>query len=194
MIAAFMVCAGFITSRTNKILRDTRWVVTENSSLRVLGSTNVHKFSCDIVGYNKADTITVRDMTQLVRLTGSVNLEVSNFNCHNIMMTKQLRKTLKATDYPTLCIDFISLSGMPRFKLEADILQGVVEIHLAGKSKRYLVDYVLSTDADKTFQLHGRREINFSDFDLTAPKKVGGMVSAKDKLLVDFNLHLKILM
>ena len=181
-----------ITSAQKETHTETqRWVVTENSSLRVLGSTNVNRFTCDITGYNTPDTISIKTISQYNSLNGNVNLDIRNFNCHNPMMTKELRKTLKANLFPTLQIQFLSLNTLPELTMRPAGITGLVDIHLAGKCKRYTISYEVSVDANKIIHLKGYREISFSDFNLKPPKKAGGIITAKDKLIVEFMLNLK---
>ena len=76
--------------------RSSKWVISENSSLVVNGSTNVNKFSCSIRQYPKTDTVLIsEDQKSKILLSGELHIEVKNFDCNNQIMTKQLRKTLK---------------------------------------------------------------------------------------------------
>lgn len=178
--------------KQKETLKETKkWVVTENSCLRVFGSTNVNKFRCDIIGYNNPDTISIQSFNQLISLSGEVNLRIANFNCYNILMTRELRKTLQVNNFPNLQIQFISLNSFPEITSKPACITGLVDIKLAGKCKRYNINYELSIDSKNIIHLNGHRAINFSDFGLHPPKKIGGMIAAKDKLIVEFNLNLR---
>jgi hypothetical protein len=41
--------------------------------------------------------------------------------------------------------------------------------------------------------LVGTRKVNFSDFNLVPPRKIGGMIQTNNELDVEFNLRLKVL-
>ena len=69
----------------------------------------------------------------------------------------------------------------------------MVDIELAGTSKRFEVKYQVSVDAQKTIHLLGYRDMKFSDFNLMAPKRLAGMVRTKDKLSVAFHLKMKLM-
>ena len=170
-----------------------RWVVVPGGSLRVDGSTNVNKFSCEIVNYSKPDTLTVSQnyLREGVSLTGNVRLDVQHFDCHNPVMTGDLRKTLKAKEYPKLSIKFINLSRLPELP-GTQTIRGLVDIQLAGVVKRFDVNYRFLKDGQK-IQLIGTKEINFSDFNLTPPRKLGGMIQTDNKLKVEFQLKMKVL-
>ncbi|MBH2004356.1 MAG: YceI family protein [Sphingobacteriia bacterium] len=169
------------------------WVVMQGSSLTVNGSTNINTFQCVIPNYSMPDTISlVRGGQKGVTLpmNGKLNLSVEAFDCHNKMMTSDLRKTLKAKTYPVLTVRFVSVNGFPDLKNPVKIT-GIVDIGLAGVTKRFEINYLFTSEERQQIQLKGDQLIHFSDFNLTPPSKLGGVIKAKDELKVEFILHLK---
>jgi hypothetical protein len=108
-------------------------------------------------------------------------------------MTRDLQKTLKAKTFPKLIIRFISLNRYPRFNNQTDAISGVVTIELAGVTKQYEVDYKFVSDGAQFLTLIGTRRVNFSDFNLIPPRKMGGMIQTFNELNVEFNLKMKVL-
>ena len=168
-----------------------KWVITKSGSLSVTGSTNVNTFSCLVPNYNHPDTINVYQNKSTVKLSGEIKLNVNTFDCHNAMMTAQLRKTLKGSQFPFIHVRFISLRKFPSLNLQTEIIKGIVEIELANVTKRYEIDYEFSVDQQKIIHLMGKHEVNFSDFNLTPPSKLGGMIKTNDQLEIEFQLLLK---
>lgn len=173
----------------------TKWVIESGCSLKVAGATNVNKFNCTILNYANPDTLTFyRNNTgAAVKVAGSISVAVQQFDCQHAMITRDLRKTLKSAVYPQLVIKFINLSRYPEFGTHTQSIKGLVSIELAGVTKQYQVDYRFIPDGTKSLTLIGNRQVNFSDFDLTPPKKAGGMIKTKDELDVEFNLKLKVI-
>ena len=170
----------------------TKWVVIKGCSLQVDGSTNVNKFSCKIINYSHPDTIIVTsDVNQQVQLKGSIRLDVQKFDCHNPIMTADLRKTLKAKEFPKLIIYFVSMGRYPGVASSNDLIKGTVIISLAGVSKRLEVDYKVITAQTNNITVIGSRKINFSDFDIKPPRKLGGMIQTNNELSVVFTLKIK---
>jgi hypothetical protein len=134
-----------------------KWLISKNSSLSVNGTTNINKFSCDIPSYDRVDTLTLRksNLKKEVGLTGSINLNVRSFDCHKAMMTKNLRKTLKARKFPCLLIRFLSLDELPILGVNPVSIAGEVEIEIAGTRKTYTVQYHISMDGEKVIHLMG---------------------------------------
>lgn len=193
LLLPFLICLGY--SLPSKKPAVTDWVICQNSSLVVNGSTNINKFSCAIDSYPKPDTIgVVQDKaTKKICLSGSMNIAIAGFNCKNEMMTKELRKTLKEDQYPEIQISFISLSTLPNLDRNPKDLTGTVAIEIAGVRKRFDVNYTMSMAENGEINLSALRDINFSDFNLTPPRKMGRLVQAKDKLSVALSLRMKVI-
>ena len=189
--ALFLMLALALPSFNTSVKNESRWVIAENSSLRVKGSTNINRFSCAILNYPKTDTVIINsEIGKQIALQGRVSLDLKNFDCNNMMMTKQLRKTLKEDKYPFLQVAFLSLKGIPITEQIENGIKGIVEIELAGVKKRFLIFYQLKNSANG-MTLTGSQAITFSDFKLVPPQKMGKLIQAKDQLNVDFELNLQ---
>lgn len=186
-----LVLAVFCSMKRHDGVRLSKWVISEHSSLKVNGSTNVNRFACEIVQYTKADTIDIsHDSSNKMLLSGELNIEVKNFDCKNILMTKQLRKTLKEDQHPYIQVRFLSLKENPVAASKKCFIKGVVELTIAGVGKRFEIDYLLTKDK-KMLVLTGDHPILFSDFNLEPPKKLGKIIQAKDQLIVTFLLKME---
>ncbi|TDQ11438.1 YceI family protein [Pedobacter metabolipauper] len=193
LLFLFVLTSGF-KYRTNG-LTPVKWILSKECSLKVNGSTNINKFSCVIPNYVKPDTLILsRDnASDAVRISGTMILDIQSFDCHNAIMTKDLRKTLKSEQYPKLSIKFISLTRYPLNTAGETEVKGAVTIELAGVSKRFDVDYKCIPDGAKNITLIGTKQVNFSDFNITPPRKLGGMIKTNNQLLVEFILKARIL-
>jgi hypothetical protein len=171
-----------------------KWVISENSNLHVNGSTNINKFSCEIPSYDQTDTLTITKAksNKEVLLSGCIRLKVQAFDCHNVIMTHDLRKTLKESQYPVLHIYFLSLNRIPVLSSQPETVTGLVDIEIAGVRKRFEVNYQISVDPQNVIHLIGTRQVNFTDFKLVPPRKLGGMIRTNDQLGVDFHLRMSV--
>jgi hypothetical protein len=168
-----------------------KWLILKGGTLRVNGSTNINTFSCIVSDYTPIDTLycTINKDASVI-MNGKISLDIFGFDCHNPMMTLDLRKTLKAKDFPTMKINFLSLNKFPDLKPTPEIIKGWVFIELSGVTKKYEVSYKFSMDNLKVIHLIGDRSVNFSDFNITPPRKLGGIIKANDRLDVEFGLDL----
>lgn len=169
-----------------------KWAVQKTSTLRITGRTNIAGFGCDINGYYQADTILYSksdNPNTIVPLKGALNIDINNFDCHNKMLTSDLRKTLRAKENPNLVIRFVALQRMPSFENAVDVVKGFVDVELAGVCKRFEINYRLEKKGSVIY-LNGMRTFSFSDFKLVPPHKLGGIVKVKDDFEVGFKLVL----
>jgi hypothetical protein len=170
-----------------------KWVIVNGCSLRIDGSTNINNFNCTITNYSSADTILVsRNNPQQLQLNGSVKLDIENFNCHNPMMTADFQKTLHAREFPKLVMRFISLTSYPEAS-KPEPIKGIVIIELAGRSRPYEIDYRVLTAESNFINMVGSKKVNFSDFNIEPPRKLGGMIRTNNELSVVFNLRMRVL-
>lgn len=194
LLVPFLI--GAISKKADKQLnsKTVKWVVKKNSSLRVHGKTNVNQFTCNIDQYVAYDTIIcVGDPLKPVKLSGALQLDVFSFDCHSRMITKDFRKTIKAEKYPLLSIRFLSLESMPVLLNKTEFIKGWVEIELAGVVKKFQLNYSFLKATSGVIQLNGERRFSFSDFNLSPPKKLGGMIKINDAFDVKFQLLLQTL-
>lgn len=192
LIVFIVLLSGFNLSDSKPYL--TKWVISKGCSLKVGGSTNVNKFSCVITNHSKPDTLTFYKgaSAEAIKIEGSMRLDVQNFDCHNPMMTNDLRKTLKSKEFPDLIIRFINLSRYPKND-KNDAVKGAVTIELAGVTKRFDVDYKFIPEGPHSATLIGIRQVHFSDFNIVPPRKIGGMIKTNNELAVEFNLKVRVL-
>ncbi|WP_448104492.1 YceI family protein [Pedobacter panaciterrae] len=172
-----------------------KWILTKQCTLKVNGSTNINKFSCVIPEYTQPDTLLFykANKNEPIKITGSMALDVQKFDCKNAIMTNDLRKTLKAKVYPKIIIRFLNLSRYPVYSFKECLINGAVTIEIAGIVKRFEIDYSYTMTEDKALRLIGTKRVNFSDFNIAPPKKLGGMIKTNNELNVEFMLNIKTL-
>ena len=198
LLVSLLICSSLESpteSRYNTSPYATRWVVEKNSRLSVAGKSNVNEFQCAIMGYYQADTILCTDEAagKPVKLNGCLELDISRFDCNSRMITSDLRKTLKAEQYPQLVIRFLTLERMPSFQGKAQRMKGWVEIGIAGVNRTLQINYDFIKTEQSSFVLNGQKTFCFSDFKLHPPKKLAGMIQIRDNFDVLFQLQMRML-
>lgn len=168
------------------------WLITTGSRLTVLGSTNINTFACTINYQPGADTLAYFHDASTRRLSftkGRMRLPVRAFDCGARQISSDFRKTLKCETYPHLDIEFKSLDN---FLLnESHLINGLVDITIAGKTVSHTISYRVHRKPDTSIVLVGRHKVCFSDFGLTAPQKLNGLIKVNEALDVEFNLLLE---
>ena len=80
---------------------------------------------------------------------------------------------------------------MPSSPISNSLTTGDVEIELAGVKRTFQVQYAIHKTNHQNIELIGTRGVNFSDFNLKPPSKLGGTIKVKNELQVEFKLQLK---
>lgn len=181
---------GFSTpSKLNEV-----WIIKSSSSLEVDGSTNINNFTCKIHSYNQTDTLhfSPKEKAQhQIKVNGRLKIKVADFDCKHKVMTRDLQKTLQSQKHPYMIVKFLNFSEMPSTVHTAKPTTGDVEIELAGVKKIFQVHYTIHKTNHQNIELIGTRNVNFSDFNLKPPSKLGGTIKVKNELQVEFKLQLK---
>ncbi|MHA4808055.1 hypothetical protein ACX0G9_08105 [Flavitalea flava] len=170
-----------------------KWVIEKNSSLSFDGKSNVNSFRCDVGEYLQADTIEFYkedNYQQSFIIKGGPAILISRFDCHQRNITADMRKTLKADKNSTLKIGLLSLDN---FTARSDVqkVKGWVAIELAGITRKMEIGFTLQNDQRGYLHLGGKRKLLFSDFGLTPPRKLAGLIKVKEEINVSFQLVLR---
>jgi len=170
-----------------------KWVIEKNSSLSIEGRSNVNSFRCDVMEYLHPDTIEFYKEDHYQRfftVRGGPTILINRFDCHQRYITADLRKTLKADESSALKIGLLSIDNFtPRS--DGQKARGWVAIELAGITQKMELDFNIQTDGQGHLHLCGNREVLFSDFGLTPPRKLAGLIKVEEKIIVSFQLILR---
>lgn len=177
----------------NSNLNKEIWLVKSQSTLKVDGKTNINSFNCVVKSYNREDTMVCNKSLSIdasYDVTSQLIIPIEYFDCHHNIMTRDLQKTLKASTYPNMVIDFNHFSMLPSESIHIGKFLGNADIRLAGQTKNYTIYFTSRTLDNHSIELIGRKSIQFSDFRLVPPSKLGGTIKVKDQLDVEFKLYL----
>ena len=168
----------------------TGWVIERSSTMSIEGSSNISAFTCDLKEYLSQDTLYYskdEKAKKLLFLNSVLNIDIVRFDCHNKFITADFRKILKADKIPQLKVRFISLDDL----VIGGIVKGRVEIEIAGQTRQMDISYTVQQYGNAQVQLIGSKDMDFSDFQLVPPKKLGGLIRINEEIKVNFHLHLR---
>nr|WP_199162064.1 hypothetical protein [Elizabethkingia sp. ASV34] len=146
----------------------------QQNFIEIHGKTNINSFKCvnDISNNFQKINFTYTPLPE-------IEIKVARFDCKNRIMTSDLKKKLSEKQFPNMYIRFLTFS-----KISEDKYLSVVEVKIMNKIQKYQIGF-----SNQNGGLKGMRYIKFSDFQITPPKKMGGMIVAKDDLLLRFFLN-----
>ncbi len=168
-----------------------KWIVERSSVFTIEGKSNVADFKCQTSEYLNKDTITIikaEDPTVPLTFNGGLNVMIRWFNCEQQVMTKEMYRTLKEKERPRMTIQLVNVG---RFTKHGQKVLGVVDVNMAGVTKRFEIMFQVSYPDKNHLTFSGIRQLNFSDFNLKPPNKLAGLVKVEEEILVRFKISMR---
>jgi hypothetical protein len=169
-----------------------KWVIEKSSYLNIQGRSNVNTFQCDVNQYLHADTILLYKegpAQEQYPVKGGLVIQINRFDCHQKYMTSDLRKTLKAEQLPYMKIDLLSMGNLDPSANKN--IKGTMAIELAGVKRKIAVDYTVRPAQNGCLHVQGNCRVLFSDFGLTPPQKLAGLIKVEQQIDVRFLLVMR---
>lgn len=167
--------------------------VGTESRLWIEGTTNVTGFSCAATSVDATVDIDrgFSDDTALVKHVRSVRVKVpvAALKCGRDQMDRSLRKALKA-DESTVTYIVASLAAEPLDSADAASLNAVGTLVIAGREHRVRMNVSAVRLADGSVEAQGEIPILMTDFGITPPTAMLGVVRARDRVIVKFAMKL----
>jgi hypothetical protein len=170
-----------------------KWLIEKESNLYFEGRTNISNFRCGITSYLRPDTLCFcrEDASKaILGVKGGLSIDVNGFECQQPYMNNDLRKALKSKECPLMKISLLSIGN---FTGNVPHVKGKVAISLAGVTRVIDIDYTVQPLDENNLRLYGRQQVLFSDFELTPPHKMAGLVKVEQQIDVKFMLALRLL-
>ncbi len=170
--------------------------IRPHSQIVFKGSSNINQFtfrSSDISGKGTVDTLAAHlksvntSMDKAVNVAFQVN--VKTFDSGNSRMNRDMYNALKAEKYATIKFKLDSLQ-FERFlsPTEAEFaVQGL--LHVAGVENSISLTVTVTKLSDNLYHLQGSKQIRMTDYEIKPPKVLFGLVQARDKLTVEFDIY-----
>lgn len=170
-LALFFLCGS---AKPTFLAEDTTLVINK-IKIEITGVSTVGKYNCSNT-FTKLDTVYVNSNK---KSSFNTAIKMSNFDCGNRIMTKDLQGTVKEKKFPnsTVCISDVKQSGK-NFKCR-------LNFQITDKTLKYK-DFILYNYDDK---IEGSLNLKFSDIELEPPVKMAGLIKVKDDIIINFSLY-----
>ncbi|WP_421774292.1 hypothetical protein [Gracilimonas sp.] len=163
--------------------------LSNESKLSINGKSNVNDFKCesehefqqdslDFSYHFEADTINVNGV--------SLFLEISRFDCGKKAINRDFRNTLKYKNHPFIKITLNEL--ILKTKDNPIPTTANVIITIAGVERNYDVPLHAFLSTEDGVLVGGNKILYMSDFGLTPPSPLFGLVQVRDELDIVFEL------
>jgi len=168
----------------------------EGSKIWLEGKTNISEYYCTI------DSSRLRAKGSFYHETGhkdslviepdhlSFTLYVSSIHCGNKVMNRDVRKALNYPEDRKIVYTYKGLDASPEIKniytWNKHVIQGILEI----KNTRNRVVFNVRAKhlEDHRFHVKGKHNIDMLQYDVDPPSRLNGLIQARKKLTVHFDV------
>lgn len=174
-----------------------RVMVQPQSKLQIQGKTNVNSFQCycappaSVVGFNAESS----SETQKIHFKkAELTILTKSLDCRHKTMNRDMYQTLKAEHYPTITLSISQVlipihSINARWKLTGPIATEAY-LTLAGMKRKIDLLVTISQPFNNVYRFTARKSLLLTDFGLTPPTALMGMVKVKNEVILDIDLYL----
>jgi hypothetical protein len=174
--------------------------ISQSSELTLEGKTNVSLFTCDCMDVFQPQyfSLEVQDDGGLVTKFNQtkLSLAVKNLDCGNKMMNKDLQKALNAGDHPYIVIELLEIKQTKCNRvLELNDwvqVKSLIRLTLNGRSNEYWLNITAKKIGGNRFRFIGNKTFNMSEFGVTPPTAMMGVVKVKDEIKINLDLEITV--
>ncbi len=185
-LASFFLAAISFSFVINEEVFQREVLITTESFLYIKGTSNINTFTCvyDAATLSRKVPVKFTKNNNTMHFKNvKMQLENKGFNCGNRGINNDLHDLLQTKKYPNIHFELLSTT-----KMRADI-DAYVAIEIAGIKKQYKVP--VQTNGELA-PLEGVLCVNITDFGLTPPTKMMGMIVVREDIEIVFGFDLKV--
>lgn len=191
LIFAYLYFSHLVTGQFIKVL------VQPQSMLQIQGKTNVNSFQCycappaSVVGFNAESS----SETQKINFKkAALTVLTKSLDCRHKIMNRDMYQMLKAEHYPTITLSISQVlipihSINARWKLTGPIATEAY-LTLAGIKRKIDLLVTISQPFSNIYRFTAKKSLLLTDFGLTPPTALMGMVKVKNEIILDIDLYI----
>ena len=171
-----------------------RLAVGPESRLWIEGTTNVSRFTCTATDVDAKIEVELgfREAADFPRYLRSVQVTVpvTGLRCGNARMDADLRRALGADDATGVAYIMASFDALCGQKIEGYTVHTAGTLMLAGRENELEMDVSARHVEAGGIEAVGEVPIRMTDYGITPPRAMLGVVRARDRVVVKFDLTL----
>ena len=179
---------------------DRSFLLGRSSQLKIEGKTNVNGFSCGCAEQfaSQAFSIGEKDADGLSTNFSRTKLKikVKNLDCGNKLMNKDLQQSMNADKHPYITIELLKVTEdkCNRLAKRNDWVKvkALARITLNDHSNDYWLDITAKKSAENHYRFIGSKALRMTDFGVTPPVALMGMVKVQDGISIQFDLDVSV--
>lgn len=171
--------------------------LTNESRLWLEGNTNIHNYSCaadTLSGFGKLMDAEKPEGTVTEHGKVSINVEIPVYklDCGKKAMNKDMFEALQAEKHPRITYSLDEAQFVNIVKDEHDVewmnIYTTGVINVAGVNKDIEVNILGKVLDNNRFHVKGEKELDMTEFGVTPPKALMGLIKAKENITIKFDV------
>jgi hypothetical protein len=185
-----LVCIGVLSiASIQATAQQYRIFINPASRITIHGSTNVNQFTFRYTERISIDQpVNVSRHQHALKLSDcNIDLKIHAFDSGNPVMNKDFRKMLNEEQNPFIRVSLLTLS--PRWEINGSWRTGTVEVLVCINSIPKKINFNCTLENLGSLFIYGRERISLTEFDLTPPTRMMGMVRVSEWVDIDLALR-----
>lgn len=164
----------------------TQFRMESGSRIWIEGSTQLAGFGCDASSLQLGSAQMGAD-----GLDARLSVPVTSLECGKSRMNRDLQKAMKADEHPEIQYRLIDASASGEDsagKNTAVVAKGLLTI--AGVEREVSLLALATELSQGSYRVSGKLPLEMTDFDITPPRPLHGLIRVRDEIVVHFDLLL----
>jgi YceI-like domain len=184
----FLLLMPFMGSSPQKYT----YSVQPTSCLNLFGSSNVNKFECTYSERFTQGSVQVAKKSdcEIFKVSGGVlYLKSAKLDCHHKIMNNDLQEALQADEYPHIRLEVLEIGeSTSSYALthceEWTKIPVTVEIRIVKSTQQIHTSVQIKKLGENRYRLIFDQNLRMSDFDITPPTAMMGMIKVSDHIRI----------
>lgn len=197
MLTPLLFALLFFPDSNAPLAMEVKYSVDATSSIKIAGESNVSPFECLYSEGLPAGYVTIiRDGAadqEFEFSKSALDIKIKSFDCKNSLMNRDLYNAMNADKNPFIRIELqkaFFIKSNSDLHPQSDL---TVEISLTINEtcKRELIDLKIEETASNMIKITGSKSIRMTDYNITPPSAMMGLIKVKNLITIDFELIVK---
>lgn len=163
--------------------------ISSESRMWIEGSSNVNTFTCTTEVVEGHGVIPSAGTSDVGTATVVVSVGIETLDCGKQGMTRDLRRALKAAEFPEIRFELDSATVDADFASSfSHRIVAYGRLTLAGRERSVDVSATAQPGPNSGYRVTGSIRLQMTDYGIRPPRKALGLIRVKDGIVVHFDI------
>lgn len=164
----------------------TEFRMEAGSRIWIEGSTSLAGFDCLAQQVTLGSARVYSD-----RVDAQVDVAVDELECGKSRMNRDLQEAMKSEEFPQIQYRLSDASTADAREVAGETtVQATGFLTIAGVERQVIFNAIAKELHEGSYRLHGRLPLKMTDFNITPPRPLRGLIRVRDEIVVHFDLVL----